>query len=222
MKRNTLIAFGISTAIVGVASVLIFKKLFSKKAKLIKKAIYEWQGFGEPTYKNGRLINKGGKEEAKGFAERINLYWKEGVGLNYSGKDKDVAWSSAFISFIMKLAGYGKDFVYSASHSNYITKFIDNRKKGKTDETFVGYRLNEKPYEVGDLVCYSRQSGVNYDTTGNYMSHCDLIVKKNDDSLEVIGGNVGDSVSKKILALDKFGNLADRNHKWFAHIVNNS
>lgn len=219
--KYTLIGIVGATIVLTPLALYVFKKLFGKKAKLINTALYEWQGWGETTL-DGRIVKKGGKEEQKGFTDRVAKYWKEGVGLNYTGQNKDVAWSSAFISFLMKIAGYGKDFVYSASHSDYITAFIKNRKDGNTKATFVGYKINEKNYEVGDLICYSRQDGVTYDTVGNYASHCDLIVAKRPNEIEVIGGNVSDSVTKKILPLDTSGNLGDRSHKWFAHIKNNS
>jgi len=111
--------------------------------------------------------------------------------------------------------------VYSPLHSKYITDSIANRKQGKTNEAFVGYKVNEIAPKVGDLVCYSRQGGIDYDTTGSYKSHCDLVVKKRKNEIEVIGGNVNNAVTKKILSTDNRGVLTDKKYDWFAVIKTN-
>ena len=84
----------------------------------------------------------------------------------------------------------------------------------------MAYRLSEKPVSLGDLVCYSRQSGVDYDTTGSYKSHCDIVVKinKRKGTADVIGGNVSDGVTKKIIRIDRNGYLTDTNNDWFTII----
>ena len=130
-----------------------------------------------------------------------------------------VPWSAAFISFIMKKTGAGNEFVYSSAHTNYIRDAIKNTKSGKK-HTFMAYRLSEKPVSLGSLVCYSRQSGVNYNTTSSYKSHCDIVVKvnKRKGTAEVIGGNVSDGVSKKVVSIDKDGYLIDKNNDWFTII----
>ena len=61
--------------------------------------------------------------------------------------------------------------------------------------------LNEKKLELGDLVCYARQDGVTYNTTGSYASHCDIVVSIDGNSADGIGGNVSDTVSKKKIPL---------------------
>jgi len=62
-----------------------------------------------------------------------------------------------------------------------------------------------------------------YDRTGAYKSHCDIVVavdnKKNE--IEVIGGNVAQSVSKKIVSTDRTGRV-NAGGKWFAIIKNNA
>ncbi len=213
--------YGLGIAIGGTALTLILRKILVKY-RVVSIANYEWQGWGEPTIqKNGKQTKKGGFEADKGYSERVGKYWREGTGKRYDGEDRKVPWSSAFISFIMKKAGAGKDFVYSSAHTNYIRDSIANRKKGKTNEPFVGYRVEEIAPKVGDLVCYSRESGVNYDTKRSYLSHCDLVVKKKKNEIEVIGGNVNDSVTKKILRTDDRGVLKDNKYNWFTVIKTN-
>jgi len=221
MKKSAWVYYGIGLAVGGTALALLVRKLLVKY-RVISVANYEWQGWGEPTIqKNGTQTKKGGFEANRGYAERVGEYWRTGTGQPYDGRDTDVAWSSAFISYIMKKAGAGKKFVYSPLHSKYITDSIANRKQGKTNEAFVGYKVNEIAPKVGDLVCYSRQGGIDYDTTGSYKSHCDLVVKKRKNEIEVIGGNVNNAVTKKILSTDNRGVLTDKKYDWFAVIKTN-
>ena len=110
------------------------------------------------------------------------------------------AWSSAFISYLMKMAGAGDDFKYAPSHSQYIAQAVKNRKENNAKK-FKAYKPNEVDVKVGDLVCYPRQSGVGYDSGAGYKSHCDLIISVNGNTAVGVGGNVSDSVSKKNYAL---------------------
>jgi len=132
-----------------------------------------------------------------------------------------VPWSATFISWLYKKAGERNKFVYNPSHSKYITDSIANRKNGKPNAPFVGYRVNEYSPKVGDMVCYARQSGINYDTTGSYKSHCDIVVSTKGNQIEVIGGNVNQSVTKKILKTNSKGILLDSSKNWFTVIKNN-
>lgn len=220
MKKSVWVYYGIGLAVGGTALALLVRKLLVKY-RVISVANYEWQGWGEPTIqKNGTQTKKGGFEANRGYAERVGEYWRIGTGEKFDGTDKN-AWSSAFISYIMKKAGAGNKFVYNSLHSKYITDSIANRKQGKTNEAFVGYKVNEIAPKVGDLVCYSRQGGIDYDTTGDYFSHCDLVVKKRKNEIEVIGGNVNNAVTKKILSTDNRGVLTDKKYNWFAVIKTN-
>ena len=87
---------------------------------------------------------------------------------------------------------------------------------------FKAYKLSEKSVQVGDLICYSRQPNVNYDTTSSYKSHCDIVVDVNKlkKTAEVIGGNVSDGVTKRIVNLNSQGNLTDTSQDWFTIIKN--
>lgn len=219
-KKNILyISIG---AVVGVTALIFVLKKLLVKYRVVSIAKREWKGWGSPTIqKNGEQTKKGGFEANKGFSERVGLYWRVGTGDKLTGSDVDVPWSSAFISYIMKKGGAKDKFVYNPSHSKYITDSIKNRKLGRLTNPFVGYKTSEVAPEVGDLVCYSRQNGVNYDTTGFYKSHCDLVVSKKPNEIEVIGGNVNNAVTKKILAIDKSGRVVDKKYNWFAVIKTN-
>jgi len=221
MQKKQLLYFGVG-AIIGITLIGFFIKKMLVKYRVVSIAKKEWEGWGMPTIeKDGTQSRKGGFEASKGFAERVGEYWRIGTGQRYDGTDRDIAWSSAFISYLMKKGGAGDKFVYSPSHSKYITDSIANRKNGKLNEAFVGYKVDEVAPEVGDLVCYSRQSGVTYDTTGAYKSHCDLVVAKKQNEIEVIGGNVNQAVAKKILSTDSKGRISDKKYNWFTVIKTN-
>lgn len=221
LKQTKYIYFSVG-AIIGVSALIfVVKKLFVK-FKAVSIAKREWQGWGKQTInKQGNIVRIGGFEANKGFSERVQEYWNVGTGKNFDGKNRDVAWSSAFISFLFKKAGAGNKFVYSPLHSKYIIDSINNRKENKLKEPFVGYKISEVSPKVGDLVCYSRQSGVTYNTTGSYFSHCDIVVKKNSNNIEVIGGNVADSVTKRIIKTDKKGRINDKSKNWFTVLKTN-
>ncbi|MEY3826314.1 MAG: hypothetical protein RLZZ148_1128 [Cyanobacteriota bacterium] len=85
---------------------------------------------------------------------------------------------------------------------------------------FVAFKIDEVTPEIGDLVCAPRQSGVTYDTTDNYISHCDLVVAKRTNEIDIIGGNVSDSVTQKTLKLDTNGKVKDTTRPWFVVIKN--
>jgi hypothetical protein len=140
------------------------------------------------------------KETSKDVYPYLNEYWKS-IGWNENQWSTSTSWSSAFISYVMKKAKATKeDFNFASTHAKYIKKAIENR-KNKTRRGFKGYRLNEKKVEIGDLVCYARQSGVGYDTTSDYLSHCDIVVAIDGDNALAIGGNVSNSVTESKIPL---------------------
>ena len=187
--------------VLGVTAIILTKELNRKrrgKSKFrrdaVKVAIDEWQkwNMGEA------------KENSSKMYSRLRDYWRSvGWGDN-AWTPSGVAWSSAFISYVMKKANAGGDFKYSSSHSSYIRAAVKNRKQNNKNP-FKAYRLNERKAEVGDLVCYARQSGIGYDTITGYKSHCDIIVGIDKGVAEVIGGNVSNSVTKKDIPLTTKG-----------------
>jgi hypothetical protein len=61
-------------------------------------------------------------------------------------------------------------------------------------------------------VCWSRQPGIDYDhqSGGDYKGHCDIVVEVDANQVYVIGGNVGNSVTRRPLPLDSRGFLLPR------------
>lgn len=221
--RKGQIALGIGIGlIVTTGAFLLLRKfrLSGFKKNLINNSIKEWKLWGSPVIKGGKIKESGEIECSPIYKERVGEYWNKGVNRNLDGCS-DVPWSAAFISFLMKKSGAGNDFPYTSGHSKYIRPFITNRKEGRKSK-FKAYTIFEEKPKLGDLVCYSRETGVDYDTTRSYKGHCDIVVDVNrrKGNIEVIGGNVSDGVTKRILSIDKDGYLNDNTNDWFTVIKN--
>lgn len=142
-------------------------------------------------------------------------YWTQGVGLGGDAADRAIdsrlAWSAAFISWVMRRAEAGQLFRYASGHTTYCAAAKRNRTAGDLPNPFWLYRVTERAPEVGDLVCTGRQdSGVTYDNVddGQFRaSHCDVVVEVTPGRLGVIGGNVGDTVGRKLLRTGQDGRV---------------
>ena len=154
----------------------------SFSAKLVSKAENELIAFG------------GVAENVSPLKERIGVYWDFLKRPDLDGGD-DVAWSAAFVSFMVNLAGANTTFPYSAQHSVYFYRTI-NDKLIKKATAFWGYRVSEATIEPGDIVGMNRSTKppIDYDwamTHGDYFSHADIVVAVDKKSIQTIGGNVG-------------------------------
>lgn len=164
------------------------------------------------------------KEDEDGYYQRVGDYWREGLEItDRDGRDRQYRWSAAFVSWVMKNAGAGNHFKYSSRHSVYIRDAIQKRNNNDSNAAFKGYRLNEVNPQIGDLVCASsgEDAGkVDYDTTTDYRAHCDIVIETKQGEIDVIGGNVGDSVSKRTIKVNEKGMLIDTSRPWFVVIKN--
>jgi phage replication-related protein YjqB (UPF0714/DUF867 family) len=135
-------------------------------------------------------------------------------------------WSAAFISWVMGSAG-ATMFRNSSAHRVYVAEAKRNRENNVIENPFWAYRIHEAKPAVGDLICQRRCTEAEYhssairpkkcatyenidlqDADGNQIPwriHCDIVTKVRNSSIEVIGGNVKQSVSKKIIPLDADG-----------------
>ncbi|WP_128918564.1 DUF2272 domain-containing protein [Bradyrhizobium nanningense] len=70
-------------------------------------------------------------------------------------------------------------------------------------------QLGEWKPQVGDIVCWAREAGIDYQhqNGGHYKGHCDIVVELAAGQVQVVGGNVGDSVTKRPLRLTGGGYL---------------
>jgi hypothetical protein len=171
----------------------------SFKKKLVDLAEAEWNKWNKPT-----KVKEGDPRTIKD----LRNYYKIGTGLNWSDQKMiSTAWSATFISYIMKMAGAGKNFLYSTLHSDYIQRAKKNKANGI--KTFQAYKPNEIAITPGDLVCYPRQVGVTYETSGGYFAHCDIVTNIENNKATAIGGNVSNSVSKSVYSVDNNNKITD-------------
>jgi hypothetical protein len=129
--------------------------------------------------------------------------------MDLDGKDKDVPWSAAFISFVVRNAGY-QGFRFAAAHSRYIHDAIVKRQQGVAEAPFWGFRLSEHRPTLGDLVCQWRIDRRTFDDAAerdDFRSHCDVVVELKDTFVRAIGGNVRNSVAMKTYSLNLNGFL---------------
>ena len=122
----------------------------------------------------------------------------------------DVAWSAAFISYVMAQAGV-QGFRYSPRHIDYIRAAFRN--DGSSPYAFQD--PNQTPVQPGDMLCYVRNSGsvVGYGglsaflsgSGGGLQSHCDIATQVTGNQVWLVGGNVANMVTMRKLSLDAGG-----------------
>ena len=208
---------------------------FSREAA-IQIAYREWRGFGQPVVLPHTELPFD-NERAEGLWQRVGDYWWLGLSLGdrdqgFTGmhdqngrvfaaqEDGNFAWSAAFVDYVMRMAGAGRRFPYSPTHSDYINA-------ARQSSSWVVTALHPSTYapQRGDLICMSRGARqIRYADlpTGRFPGHCDMVVAIRPGSLDVIGGNVENSVSMKHIPVTANGYLAnpdgtivDPDYAWF-------
>lgn len=161
---------------------------------LLRSTIDEWIRF-----------NKGHAQETSDpFYKFVGEMWAS-IGESYDGRSRypdgrEVPWSAAFISFVVRRAGtaYAR-FKFSASHSEFSHDAIQARFMSSTDRPFWGFRQSEERPEIGDIIHRNRGRGTfTFDFAENhsqFRSHSDIVVEVTPQVARVIGGNVSDTVS---------------------------
>lgn len=175
--------------------------------------------------------NPGGvkrKETDARMTDTLRAYWTNTV----SAKDAEslirdrAPWSSAFVSWVMRQAGAGNSFKHSTAHRVYVGGGKKARAAGDASK-FWAYRISEARPEVGDIVVAERQSSAkvpcgsttydNVDDGSARATHGDVVIEVRSDAIDVVGGNVADSVTLKTIKLDPNGFVAQPNGcKFFA------
>ncbi len=203
------------------------------KQALISRANQEWQFFGRQTvvFKGSEesIPHVGAWEDDDGpYSGRINAYWRAAGKPRLDGKDCQEPWSAAFISWVMRGAGVPEgQFPPAPAHWIYLARLVDQ--SDYPGRYFVPRRVADYSPNPGDLICASR--GLSRPATFDgytrpealkgVNTHCDLVVRKSGQTLEVIGGNVRNSVSKSTLELDGAGRLrAVPRRPWFLILEN--
>jgi hypothetical protein len=149
--------------------------------------------------------------ETSPAASRIlQEYYRVGIGttvtdaqLQSSSWQAAHPWSAVFVSYVVQTAGAGAAFHRSAAHQTYIRAARRNRLTQNTANPFWAFRATEVAPRVGDLVCASRMnSGATYDNIADARprpAHCDVVTEVRPGRIQVIGGNVGQTVGEKWL-----------------------
>ncbi len=217
---------------------------FSREA-LVQIALREWRLFGETTDEDER--DEALKlEREQGLWQRVGEYWWLGLNLNapevtWTGKhdekggvfaaedDGNFAWSAAFVSYAMRIAGAGRAFPYAADHAHYI-----NAAKRQALGLETGWLITAERPELyapvpGDLICHGRgrAASLRFDdlpAKDLFPAHCDIVVDTSRrGEIGVIGGNIRDSVTLRRIPVTAEGRLArpdgtvlDEEQAWFA------
>lgn len=200
---------------------------------LISRATREWDLFGRQ-----RVVFKGSEESIPHVGSwedddythsaRVNLYWRAVGKPGLDGMDCRQPWSAAFMSYLMRGAGVpGNQFRPAAAHWVYLASMVE--RSGEPGRYFVPRRISDYSPEPGDLVCayrppsrpYLRDGYVSSRGLSGVASHCDLVVSKSGSTLDVIGGNVRNSVSRSTLELDSRGRVQPVPRRpWFLILQN--
>ena len=203
---------------------------FSRTAA-VAIATREWRLWGSrvgevPDYTQSAA---GMAERQPGLWQRVGEYWWEGMNTGepdaaWTGKhdargqvfpvarNGDYAWSAAFISYVMRIAGAGPAFPYAPDHATYIN-YAARAALGKIRDPLL---IAENPAtyapRLGDLACIGRGKarGLTFaalPTTYNFPAHCGIITGGGPGDVDIIGGNVDDAVVLEHVATDATGHL---------------
>ena len=152
-------------------------------------------------------------EEHPEAAKRIADYWRS---FGHRVEPPSVAWSAAFISFIVKNANLTKSFKFAEAHTTYFSDSKRAKLAGDSSRAYWAVRLSESELQVGDLVGMYRTGGDcgsavrTYDSLpGDFCSHSDLVVAIRDGKAITIGGNVGNTVKVTEVPLTATGRATD-------------
>lgn len=202
---------------------------FSRSAA-IAIAQREWRLWGSGYNDNPNYVQRAATmpERAQGLWQRVGDYWWEGLNANnpdtsWTGKHNsrgevfpvavngNYAWSAAFISYIMRIAGAGPNFPYAPDHAFYINYAARPYHAGKF---LVAENPDDYAPRLGDLVCFARgrSAGLtfqNLPTHGYFPAHCDIVTGRQASVLLTIGGNIDDSVLVSKLPINAQGVLTD-------------
>jgi hypothetical protein len=170
-------------------------------------------------------------ERQEGFWQRVGEYWWEGMNAGaedahltgkYIAPDRafpvaekaDYAWSAAFISYVMRIAGAGPRFPYAPDHAAYINAAARGETPLLTAENPTTYAP-----QTGDLVCFARSwaAGLRFQdlpAKGFFPAHCGIVTNIGPADIEMIGGNVDNAVVLTHIAAGPDGRLSDAVFQW--------
>ena len=154
----------------------------------------------------------------------LKQYWElGGIGIPTNAQLRNSSWqyrhpwSAVFVSWVLREAGAGNRFRYANAHARYIVWARENAGKGIAFEAYDVCDYRAAWPEPGDIICMNRGGKkLNLNTINtNCISHCDIVVEVNKDAKTIVavGGNVSQTVNKRIIQLDANG-FIDASKKW--------
>lgn len=201
-------------------------------------AMREWRMFGQPVddddpEQRPEAASATVKpERMPGLWQRVGEYWWIGQDpseseIAWTGKhngegaitdyvhDGMFAWSAAFISYVMRVAGANDRFAYSPNHSTYINAAASGTESGVRARDPSAYAP-----ALGDLICVGRGASksvrfADLPTQYGFPAHCGIVVATGQNGqpfgrqISIIGGNVDDTVALTHVPIGPDGKLAD-------------
>ena len=220
------------------------------RADTVAIALREWRLFGSkvddrpPAERPPSPPPQDKAERQPGLWERVGEYWWVGLAVPadrtppreefWTGKHDDsgglfpaaddgrYAWSAAFISYVMRIAGAGPRFPYSPNHATYVNAAAAHR-----SPILQAMAPQSYPPRPGDLICFGRHAAraltfADLPTGYVWPGHCAIVVDAQPNVLSVIGGNVDDAVTMTHVPVTPDGTLAapdgaivDQRYPWF-------
>jgi hypothetical protein len=208
-------------------------EVFSR-ADAVAIALREWRLFGQvvdddPPGTRPQAPPEAMPERMPGLWQRVGEYWWEGMDpqrpesawtgmhdengtLFDAQRDSEFAWSAAFVSYVMRLAGAGPRFPYAPRHDMYIDAAVQGQ-----SPVLRAYPITAYAPRPGDLICTGRGQSAKLKFADlpakSFASHCDIVVAAAPGTLTVVGGNVDDAVAEKHVPIAPDGQLAGPNGK---------
>jgi len=199
---------------------------------IVAVAKREWEYFGKQlvVYQGDEesIPHVGYWEDDDSHAYRVGTYWSAVNMPGLDGYDCKQPWSAAFISYVMQGAGVPA-YLFPPSRAHWVyLKYVIADSAGPA-RSLVPHGIREYKPMPGDLICATREHFGAPMIRGasdaifleNNKLHCDIVVARQGSTLEAIGGNVRNSVSKSLLTLDSKGYLQPiKRRPWFLVIEN--
>ena len=201
---------------------------------ILELARREWEFFGKQVVviedDNEAIPHVGHwEDDGEPWNSRVNRYWRAAGKPQLDGDDCREPWSAAFVSWIMQESGVpAYQFPPSDAHREYLSAIVAMR--GDPDAAFAAHSIADYNPKPGDLICAVRGTGGALPYPGEDIRlvldthtklHCDIVVANTGSTVEAIGGNVRDSVSKTIVRLKANGHLQPTERRpWFMAVEN--
>lgn len=201
-------------------------------------AMREWRLFGSPVNDDDPELRPEPQtaavkpERAPGLWQRVGEYWWIGMDpdtteASWTGKhdgngrltdfvhDGNYAWSAAFISYVMRVAGANSRFPYSPNHATYI-----NAAAAGQSPVLRAHDPAEYTPKQGDLICVGRgraKTAVQFSslpTSYSFPAHCGYVVATGQhgqpfgNQISIIGGNIDDAVALTHVPTDTQGRIS--------------